>query len=49
VTVFRVHATPLGRLVTKLQPRLERTKLLDVLSTGAGAVLRKPPSSGRPA
>jgi ubiquinone/menaquinone biosynthesis C-methylase UbiE len=42
VEMFRVHGTRLGRLITRLQPRFERTKLLDVLSTGAGALLRKP-------
>ncbi len=43
VRSFQVHATLTGRLARKLVPRIERTALLDVLSTGASAVLEKRP------
>jgi ubiquinone/menaquinone biosynthesis C-methylase UbiE len=49
VAKFNVHGTRLGRWLTRLSPQLERTRVLDVLSTGAAAVLRKPagnPSAG---
>ena len=38
---FHVHATLVGYVVRRLVPVLERTALLDVFSTGAGAVLSK--------
>ena len=38
---FKVHATSVGRLLRRVAPRLERERVLEVLSTGAGAVLRK--------
>lgn len=42
VKTFRVHATRSGRLLRRLLPSLEKTIILDILSTGAGAVLQKP-------
>ncbi len=42
VAHFQVHATMAGKLVRRLRPGLERSRLLDVLSTGASAVLQKP-------
>ena len=41
VRSFAVHATLTGRALRKLAPRLERSRLFDVLSTGAGAVLER--------
>ena len=42
VKTFRVHATRTGRLFRRFIPSLEQTVILDILSTGAGAVLQKP-------
>lgn len=39
---FWVHGTRSGRLILKAFPRLSRAGVMDALSTGAGAVLRKP-------
>lgn len=41
VKTFRVHATRTGCLLRRFFPSLERTVILDILSTGAGAVLQK--------
>ena len=46
VVRFWVHGTRLGRVVQRLWPAAARTGLLEVLSTGAGAVLEKPCSGG---
>lgn len=45
VEAFKVHATAMGRIVRRLIPNSEQSNLLEVLSTGAGAVLRRPESS----
>lgn len=42
IKAFRVHATRFGRLLRRFVPSLERTVILDILSTGAGAILQKP-------
>lgn len=39
---FRVHATRTGRILQKMVPVTERSGLLEVLSTGAAAILEKP-------
>ncbi len=41
VKKFRLFPTPLGRVLRKIAPRLERSKLLEILSTGAAALLQK--------
>lgn len=38
---FHVHTTPVGKVVRKLIPRVRNTKVEDVLSTGAAALLVK--------
>ena len=39
VVSFRVKATPVGRVLRRLAPRLELSSPLDLLSTGAAAIL----------
>lgn len=41
VKSFWVHGTRAGRALQRVIPRLKESRVLDVLSTGAGAVLRK--------
>lgn len=46
VDEFRIDMTKVGRVLAAVVPAVRQTRLLDVMSVGAGAVLRKP-SVGR--